>query len=422
MEGFYVQRRKKCPMGYKGRMYLVACCECDKQWLAPFVTQLQTVLYNDSDGASDLELEVWRKKACIYLFISFPMGDEGLVSFIMTGFHLICLPWKGNPTNSYRLKWLEPGRNYVSPENMFETMITAYAKHDYIKVAKVIDMYSLRENGFYMFMCLLNAHALNQSPLTTNKTKVRDDVMQNGADKYVAFHREHNGIDSLQYGYALLMRVFCTKGGENDLADLDTAKALVPSTELLVPYLYGIHHYRQGQYQEAADFFIQTDPSVFAVIAERFGQVSMWHYAYGFAHESHKHFPSEASATLLARCAYALGKRSLATKILGREKRALLKQWSMSGYRLCEHCQAVLEGEMIMCAGCNEAFYCNDQCAEAGSAKHRKSACRCCRFCGAHLPKGGTRFRCSGCYLASYCGADCQRRDWEERDHKSVCQ
>ena len=47
--------------------------------------------------------------------------------------------------------------------------------------------------------------------------------------------------------------------------------------------------------------------------------------------------------------------------------------------------------------------------------------CSGCGKAGDSVSKGGVMLLCSRCKEAAYCSKECQKKDWKEGDHKSVC-
>lgn len=406
--------RKKCPIGYQGRKCLVACCTCDADWLESFLVQLKDVLY--ASDPENLECELWKKKKCLYMFISFPYGDSPLVWFIMAGMNLICMDWKGSPMNAKHLKRVEPKSELMAIHNGMDWMMNAYTKKEYNRVAQLSNLVIPNTCGFFMFMSVLNAYALSHTAKEDMK-----EVIALGADKYVAFHRQHNGTDSQEYAYALLLRSYCTR---DNGTDLDTAALLLPKEKPLVFFLYGTRYFWAKNFEEASKCFFWGDPGRWNLAATAFAKAKLWHYAHRFAALYAKdHDDCKENMLILARSAHVLGKRTLATKILRRTKETgIMKDWTMADYRVCDACAKVLKGKMKTCRFCQEAFYCNDECCRQDYKRHVRTGCRCCRFCYADLSgPDKRRLRCSGCYVAVYCSAECQLRDWEERHHESVC-
>lgn len=423
MKGQIFELRKKRPVAYAGRRCVVACCDCDKDWLKALIDQFQLLYEQDPEN---LTMELWRKgkkkEECAFLFISFPIGDHPLVTFLLSGLNLVVEPWHGDPVNANRLA--KPAAGEITIHTMYETMIDAYQARDYDRIGEIIMARGFADDGdqagFYLFMCLLGLTRLvrQRGPLAKGR-----DRRALGMTAYLRFHERHNGTDSKQYAQALVLRVFCfgttCPTAEKDLLD---ASLILKWEDSMLNMLSGHLCFESRLFSQAFKCYKSTRVEQSEEIATRLCDAGYWHKAYPFTVSAKSVRPCEENLMRFLQCLCALGDKALAIQTVGVKNRKMLDGFKKSEYQFCRGCREIRQrAEMISCEECGDAYYCSQDCLLDDGAEHAAFSCRNCQACGVYIPKSHSRLRCSGCWVTFYCSEECQQRDWFENDHKNMC-
>lgn len=420
MEGFRVTKRKKRPPGYPGWTCVIACCGCDADWLVPLLEQFRLVYAQDPEN---ITMEIWKhkknKRECELLFISFPSGDEPLVTFILSGLNLIVQPWDGDPINANKLG--KPVEGDMTVHTLFESMIESYKFKEHDRLGEMMKARkgdrTAEQEGFYLFMCLLGSTLIARS-------KAKQPSCETDMSAYLRFHERHNGRDSKQYAQALVLRVFCF-GFTHPTAsnDLQNAAVILGKDDSMLNMLLGHALFAEGDFVGALSCYRHTHVLQAEEIAARLCEAGRWHEAYPFTLKAKSvNNPSEENMMRFLQCLCALGDKRLAIQTVGITNRKRLDCFKKSEYRFCWACRKIgLLTEMISCETCGDAYYCCAECLWDDAAAHIAFSCRNCNVCAKQIPKPQQRMRCSGCWVVFYCSKECQHHDWFENGHKDSC-
>jgi tetratricopeptide (TPR) repeat protein len=328
----------------------------------------------------------------------------------------------GETRNGFRLFQTDPGSVVVTAYNAVEIMIALYQAKDYNGVLDALEK-GPEAHEFSAFLGILATFHLSQaSDIASDVRREYTELLREAIQRYRIYHSRQNGPKSIQCAYAALLACFCLPAiGQDRKTFLGCAYALkyLPDSEKLFSLIRGNRYFDAGNYDEALSFYRTLPLCYYDQVLRRLVSKELWHHAFGFSFLlcNNNNNPCNANATQFAQCCYALGMKPYAICSIGYENRAIMKTWPKSEWRVCEECwQPGHAKDMVRCT-CKKTWYCNVACRIAFSRWH---PCRTCAFCLVYI-RAKHPWRCPQCYLRIYCSAECQSRDWYEKDHRDGC-
>jgi hypothetical protein len=328
----------------------------------------------------------------------------------------------GETQNGFRLLPIGQDSVKVTGYSAVEIMIALYQAQEYNRALGIVEN-TPTAHEFSSFLAILTTFRLLQrSDLSSDVRRRYAKVLSESIQEYRRYHFRENGPKSTQYAYAALLAHFCLPAavpatGQDKERIIGSATKYLPDSERLFSLIRGNRYFDAGNYDEALSFYRTLPLCYYNQVLPRLVSKKLWHHAFGFAFLLCKNYPCEANATQFAICCYALGMKSYAIRYMGYENRAIMKTWPKSEWRVCEECWQPGHAKDMVCCTCKESWYCNSACCAAFSMWH---PCRICAFCLVSI-RDKHPWRCLQCYLRIYCSAECQSRDWYEKDHRGRC-
>lgn len=416
----FAQMSTRRPKIFPGRMYFLACCKCDMEWLGSFLEDVETYLYHASTPAfEDLKLDGWQEKNHTWCFLSVPMGDAQLVFFILCGQKksFTLQPVKEfsdkNVNNVFRLCESDTMSCWYN----IEPAIVYFEQGKYQECADALAPFC-RENGFAMRYMLLSW--IRMDPF--------DKRILGGIRRYTDFNPA-NAYPQLLFAF------WAAKVGEHrdyaykclGVVHKALEEKLMPEhVRPLTAQIMGEFAMLEKKFDDACVFFEKTYKSYYARVAQAFVDHGMYQHACKFAFMATSYDPTNTNCLLWAKCEYALGRYSWSRFILRQSSLPSdlrkTQKWPKTQQRICEFCACFffMKEDTVVCQYCEEVFYCSTECLENGMEEHQSARCRFCCCCGEHIPFDTHRLVCSGCNWYFYCSSKCQTNHWYQ-GHNNDC-
>lgn len=423
-----MKKIKGLPHFSPGLFYAAACVTCDNKIFLDFYAAFHHAFYPLKEEENNTSEYFYSDEGHKHILLSIPIGDMHLMRFMLEGtFNGEFIEIDSSMKDKENVKLIRFLPKDKLPPNPLGVGLGFWQMRRYDDC-----FLYLKDSKFSHPFCLFLAIRCRLL-LPRNRFKDPETILLD-TGKYLSNHECSNGIDSEQYGVAVILDALALVWLGYDLQiakkKLETALTILqPLKSLLV----GFVHYSLGTIEESLGNSVaafarlkETDRHRFPLITTKYIKAHRYAWANWFASRAFMDDPNTKNIMTWSVILWKLDIHQLVRRLLSiggaKEFQAEIKKLgidSLSNERVCCNCE---KGGDVMfflrCPNCKKDWYCSQTCIDMHAERHRPF-CSWCGNCDKKLGRGQRQW-CSGCNAVFYCGPDCQAIHWE-KEHKDDC-